>query len=200
VVFCNRIKKHEKINQMTTSRYKDLVVILLAAFIVLLVVDRCKSDKKHAAQVTEYDNLVAELEADRLLILDSVDVLNATLEAERIALTKRLDGYKMLSTKERIKLITKVDSFAIPTDTGAILSLHGVDSVNKLTIHYQSCVVQSAIKDTLITHLNNVVQADSVIIETQKKQAKAQKKAAKIGVIKAAVVSGLVGIILGLVI
>lgn len=185
---------------MTTSRYKDLVIILMAIGMVLLIIGHCNSNKQHAEQVTEYDNTIAELEADRLLILDSVDVLNSTLEAERIGLTKRLNDYTKLPTKERIKLITKVDSFAIPTDTGAILSLHGVDSINKLTIHYQSCVVQSAIKDTLITHLTNVVQADSIIIETQKKQYKAQKKAAKIKVIKAAVVSGLVGIIIGLVI
>lgn len=185
---------------MTLNVFKNWVLILVSVALFASVVDRCNESHKHAAQVTEYDNLVAELEADRLLILDSVDVLNATLEAERIALTKRLNGYNMLPVKERIKLITKVDSFAIPTDTGAILSMRGVDSVNKLTIHYQSCVVQSGIKDTLITHLNNVVQADSVIIETQKKQANTQKEAAKIGVIKAAVVSGLVGIIIGLVI
>lgn len=185
---------------MTLNAFKNWVLILVSVALFASVVDRCNESHKHAAQVTEYDNTIAELEANRLLILDSVDVLNATLEAERIALTKRLNGYNMLPTKERIKLITKVDSFAIPTDTGAILSLHGVDSVNKLTIHYQSCVVQSAIKDTLITHLTNVLQADSVIIITQKKQAQAQKKAAKIGVIKAAVVSGLVGIIIGLVI
>lgn len=185
---------------MTTSHYKDLVVILLAAFIVLLVVDRCNSDKKHAAQVTEYDNTIANLEADRLLILDSVDVLNATLEAERIALTKRLNDYTKLPVKERAEQIKRIDPQAITTDTNAILSLHGIDTINKTFIRYQSCVVQSATKDTIITHLNNVVQADSVIIETQKKQAKSQKKAAKIGVIKAAVVSGLVGVITGLVI
>ena len=185
---------------MTLNAFKNWVLILVSVALFASVIDRCNIDKKHAVQVTEYDNLVADLEADRLLILDSVDVLNATLEAERIELTKRLNGYNMLPVKERIKLITKVDSFAIPTDTGAILSLHGVDSVNKLTIHYQSCVVKSAIKDTIITHLNNVVQADSVIIETQKKQAKAQKKAAKIKIIKAAVMSCLAGIVIGLVI
>ena len=185
---------------MTLNAFKNWVLILVSVALFASVVDRCNESHKHAAQVTEYDNLVADLEADRLLILDSVDVLNATLEAERIALTKRLNDYTKLPTKERIKLISKVDSFAIPTDTGAILSLHGVDSVNKLTLHYQSCVLQSEIKDTIIAHLTNVVQGDSVIIEAQKKQAKVQKKAAKIKLIKAAVVSGLVGIVIGLVI
>ena len=185
---------------MSTSRYKDLVVILLAAFIVLLVVDRCNHDREYDYEINALDNKVAALEADRMLILDSVDVLNESLQVERDALPKRLNEYSNKPVKERIKLITLIDTFAIQTDTGAILSLHGVDSVNKLAIHYQSCVVQSEIKDTIITHLTNVVQADSIIIETQKKQAKVQKKAAKIKIIKAAVVSGLVGIIFGLVI
>jgi hypothetical protein len=185
---------------MTTSRYKDLVVVLLAVFVVFLTIDRCNHDKAHYIQTTTLDNQIATLEVDRLLILDSVDVLNATLEAERMALTNRLDGYKMKPSKERIKLITLIDTVAIPTDTGAILSMHGVDSINKLTIHYQSCMTQSAVKDTIMTHLSNVVQADSVIIATQQKSMKAHKKTAKIKLIKAAVISGLVGIIIGLVI
>jgi hypothetical protein len=185
---------------MTTTRYKDFVVLLLAMCIALLVIDRCNHNKSHYDDVTELDNKVAELEADRMFMLDSVDMLNESLEAERIALTNRLDGYKMKPTKERIKLITLIDTFAIQTDTGAILSMHGVDSINKLTIHYQSCMTQSAVKDTIITHLSNVVQADSVIIASQQQSMKAHKKTAKIKMIKAAVISGLVGIIIGLVI
>jgi hypothetical protein len=78
--------------------------------------------------------------------------------------------------------------------------MHGVDSINKLTIHYQSCVIQSAIKDTTITQYINIVQADSIIIASQQQSMKAHKKTAKIKMIKAAVISGLVGIIIGLVI
>jgi len=77
--------------------------------------------------------------------------------------------------------------------------MHGVDSINKLTIHYQSCVIQSNIKDTIITHLSNVVQADSVIIATQQKSMKAHKKTAKIKMIKAAIWSGLAGLVIGLI-
>lgn len=184
---------------MTTSTYKDIVILLVTIGMALLVVGHCNENKKHTEQVTEYDNLVADLEADKMLFLDSVDILNEQLQIEREALPKRLNEYSMLLTKERIKLITKIDTLVVVTDTSATLSIHGIDSVNKLTIHYQSCMVQSGIKDTLITHLTNVVQADSIIIETQKKQYKAQKKTAKIGVIKAAVTSGLVGVIIGVV-
>jgi hypothetical protein len=184
---------------MTTSRYKDLVVLLLFICIALLVVDRCNHDKAHYIQTTTLDNQIAILEVDRLLILDSVDVLNATIEAERLALTNRISNYTKLPSKQRIKLITKIDTLAIPTDTGAILSLYGVDSINVLTLSYQSCVTQSEIKDTIITHLSNVVQADSVIIASQQKSMKLHKKTAKINAIKAVLCSGLVGVIIGLV-
>ena len=185
---------------MSTTRYKDLVVMLFALGIALLVIDRCNHDKLHYEEVTALDNKVAELEADRMLILDSVDALNESLQVEREALPKRLKEYSKKTVKERVKLITLIDTFAIQTDTGAILSMHGVDSINKLTIHYQSCVVQCAIKDTMITQYVNIVQADSVIIATQQQSMKIHKKAAKIKMIKAAVISGLVGVIIGLVI
>ena len=185
---------------MTTTRYKDLVVLLLAVFIVFLTIDRCNHDKAHYIETTTLENQVAILEVDRMLTLDSVDVLNATLEAERMALTNRLNGYKLKPIKERIKLITKIDTFAIPTDTGAILSMHGIDSINVLAMSYASCVIQSVVKDSIITHLSNLVQADSVIIATQQKSMKAHKKTAKIKLIKAAVWSGLVGVIIGLII
>ena len=185
---------------MSTTRYKDLVVMLFALGIALLVIDRCNHDKLHYEEVTALDNKVAELEADRMLILDSVEVLNESLQVEREALPKRLKEYSKKSVKERVKLITLIDTFAIQTDTGAILSMHGVDSINKLTIHYQSCMVQSTIKDTIITHLSNVIQADSVIIASQQKSMKLHKKTAKINAIKAVLWSGLVGVIIGLVI
>lgn len=185
---------------MTTSRYKDLVVLLLFICITLLVVDRCNHDKAHYIQTSTLDNQIAILEVDRLLILDSVDVLNATIEAERLALTNRISKYTKLPSKQRIKLITKIDTLAILTDTGAILSLYGIDSINVLAMSYQSCVVQSSIKDTIITHLSNVIQADSVIIASQQKSMKAHKKTAKIKLIKAVLWSGLVGVIIGLVI
>lgn len=184
---------------MKLNAFKNLVLVLVSVALFASVVDRCNDSHKHAAQVTEYDNVIADLEADRLLILDSVDVLNEQLQIEREALPKRLNEYSKLPANERIEQIKRIDPQAITTDTNAILSLHGVDSVNKLTIHYQSCMVQSAIKDTLITHLSNVVQADSSIIASQQKHMKQYKKAAKIELIKAAVMSGLVGLVIVLV-
>jgi hypothetical protein len=183
---------------MTTTRYKDIFVMMLTAFIALLVIDRCNHDKIHYAEVTTLDNKIAIIEVERLLILDSVDVLNETIQAERMALTNRLNGYKLKPIKERIKLITRIDSFALPTDTGAILSLYGVDSVNVLAMAYESCIMQSAVKDTITNHLRHVIAADSLIIVSQQKSMKEHKKAAKTNLIRAAVSSGLIGIIIGL--
>ena len=184
---------------MTTTRYKDLVVVMLAVFIVFLTIDRCNHDKAHYIEVTSLDNKIAIIEVERLLILDSVDVLNETIQAERMALTNRINKYAKMSPKERIKLITRIDSFALPTDTGAILSLYGVDSVNVLAMAYESCIMQSVVKDSIISHLSNVVEADSVIIASQQKSIKEHKKTAQIKLIKAAVWSGLVGVIIGLI-
>jgi len=183
---------------MTTTRYKDIFVMMLTAFIALLVIDRCNHDKIHYAEVTTLDNKLAIVEVERLLILDSVDVLNETIQAERMALTNRINKYAKMSPKERIKLITRIDSFALPTDTGAILSLYGVDSVNVLAMAYESCIMQSAVKDTITTHLKHVIAADSLIITSQQKSMKEHKKAAKTNLIRAAVSSGLIGIIIGL--
>ena len=184
---------------MTLNAFKNWVLVLVSVALFASIVNRCNDSRKHAAQVTEYDNVIADLEADRMLILDSVDVLNEQLQIEREALPKRLNEYSKLPVKERIKLITKIDTLVVITETSATLSIAGVDSVNKLTIHYQSCVVQSAIKDSIITHLNNVVQKDSVYIDNQNKELKRQKKAAKIEFIKAAVMSGLVGLAIGVI-
>ena len=179
--------------------------VIALAFVIILMLSvklHCTNEQlnKQLSEVSQLENKFATLEADRLLTLDSVDVLNNTLEAERMALTNRLNTYSKLPAKQRIKLITLIDTFAIPTDTGAILSLFGVDSINTLAMSYQSCVVQSEIKDTIITHLSNVIQADSVIIATQQKSMKSHKKTAKINTIKAVLWSGLVGVIIGLVI
>ena len=180
---------------MTTTRYKDIFVMMLTAFIALLVIDRCNHDKIHYAEVTTLDNKLAIVEVERLLILDSVDVLNETIQAERMALTNRINKYAKMSPKERIKLITRIDSFALPTDTGAILSLYGVDSVNVLAMAYESCIMQSAVKDTIIKQYINVIQADSLIILSQQKSMIEQKKTAKIKIIKTAVYGVFAGIL-----
>jgi hypothetical protein len=166
--------------------------VIALSFVIILMLSvklHCTNSQlnKQLAEVSQLENKFATLEADRILTLDSVDVLNNTLEAERMALTNRLDGYKMKPTKERIKLITLIDTFAIPTDTGAILSLFGVDSINTLAISYQSCVIQSATKDTIITHLTTSnLQADTLlankdtIIKTQSKMAKKANRLVKV--------------------
>jgi hypothetical protein len=166
--------------------------VIALAFVIILMLSmklHCTNEQlnKQLAEVSQLENKFAILEADRILTLDSVDVLNNTLEAERMALTNRLDGYKMKPTKERIKLITLIDTFAIPTDTGAILSLFGVDSINTLAMSYQSCVIQSATKDTIITHLTTAnLQADTLlankdtIIKTQSKMAKKANRLVKV--------------------
>jgi hypothetical protein len=166
--------------------------VIALAFVIILMLSvklHCTNSQlnNQLAEVSQLENKFATLEADRLLTLDSVDVLNNTLEAERIALINRLNTYSKLPAKQRIKLITLIDTFAIPTDTGAILSLFGVDSINTLAMSYESCVIQSETKDTIITHLTTAnLQADTLlankdtIIKTQSKMAKKANRLVKV--------------------
>ena len=74
-----------------------LVTLCLVVITMLSVKLHCTNEQlnKELAIVNALENENATIATDRMLVLDSVDVLNATLEAERIALTNRLDGYKM---------------------------------------------------------------------------------------------------------
>ena len=184
---------------MNVNLYKELVVVFVAIFLLASVVDRCNSDKKHNALITELDNDLANLDYARMTLLDSVDALNIAIASQQSAYENKLKEYTSKPQKERIKLITLIDSFAIPTDTGAILSMFGVDSVNKLSFAYQNCEIKSALKDTLIATQKEMLAIDVQSIVKLNKANKINKKTAKIKFIKAAVISGLVGLVIGLV-
>ena len=184
---------------MTISRYKDFVILLCCFACCLLVIERCNTDKKHNALITELDNDLANLDYDRMALLDSVDALNIAIAGQQSTYENKLKEYTSKPQKERIKLITLIDSFAIPTDTGAILSMHGVDSVNKLSFAYQNCEIKSALKDTLIATQKEMLAIDVQSIVKLNEANKINKKTAKIKLIKAAVISGLVGVFIGVV-
>lgn len=158
--------------QQKISTYKNFVFALISLALIASVVYTCNLKHKFAASDTAKDNIMARLEVERMLFLDSVDILNEQLKLEREALPKRLKEYSKLPTKERIKLITKIDTLVVVTDTSATLSIAGVDSVNKLTIHYQSCMVQSEIKDSINNKLLSVILNDSLQKETIKLELK----------------------------
>ena len=174
----------------------SLIVIALLSFKL-----HCTNEQlnKELAEVSYLENQNATIEADRMLVLDSVKVLQEKLQESERSKSKSLLAYNKKSRTSKTESIKKFGTIKIVDDAPCLDSV-AVDSINKLAIHYLYCEEDSKIKDTIITHLSNVIQADSVIIASQQKSIKAHKKTAKINAIKAVLWSGLVGVIIGLVI
>lgn len=176
---------------MKVNLYKELVVVFVAIFLLASVVDRCNSNKQHNALITELDNDLASLDYARMILLDSVDALNIAIANQQSTYENKLKGYASKPQKKRIKLITLIDSFAIPTDTGAILSMFGVDSVNQLSFAYQNCEIKSSLKDTLIATQKEMLAIDVQSIVKLNEANKINKKTIR----KWQIYTGLVGAI-----
>ena len=179
-----------------------LLTLCLVLITMLSVKLHCTNEQlnKQLAEVNVLENENAEIATDRMLVLDSVDVLQDKLkESEKEKLNAKL-LYLQQTRAVKNKMLKRYGNVQIDTFNNAYLDSNAVDSVNKLAIAYDYSVKDSKTKDTIITHLSNVVQADSIIIASQQKSMKLHKKTAKINAIKAVLWSGLVGVIIGLVI
>jgi hypothetical protein len=178
--------------------------ILAIAFLVIAMLSiklHCTNDELNTktAEVNALENENATLESDRMFVLDSVKVLQEKLKDSEAKKGNALIAYKGKTRAEKTEIIK---SFGVVTivNEQPCLDSNAVDSINALSIHYHFCVEDNKTKDTIITHLTTAnLQADTMLINKDK-ILKLHKKAAKIKIIKAAVVSGLVGIIIGLLI
>jgi hypothetical protein len=178
--------------------------ILAVAFLVIAMLSiklHCTNDdlNKQMAEVNALENENATLEADRMFVLDSVKVLQEKLKESETKKGHALASYKRKTRAEKTEAIK---SFGVVTivNEQPCLDSSAVDSINALSIHYHFCVEDNKTKDTIITHLTTAnLQADSMLVNKDK-ILKKHKKAAKIQIIKAAVWSVLVGVIIGLVI
>jgi spore maturation protein CgeB len=178
--------------------------ILAIAFLVIAMLSiklHCTNDELNTktAEVNALENENATLESDRMFVLDSVKVLQEKLKDSEAKKGHALIAYKGKTRAEKTEIIK---SFGVVTivNEQPCLDSNAVDSINALSIHYHFCVEDNKTKDTIITHLTTAnMQADTMLINKDK-ILKLHKKTAKIKLIKAAVVSGLVGIIIGLLI
>lgn len=183
-----------------TERYLSTFLFIAALIIIATTMRGCQVNRDLQALESSYSNDVASLEADRLFLLDSVDALNAKLKSVEAKRTTEIQAYTKLSRPEKNKRILGLDSTAVITDSSATISNNGIDSINKLVISYQVELEASKLKYTIISAQSEVISKDSIIISKLHNEAKAQKKAAKIKLIKTAVISCLVGLVIGLVI
>lgn len=178
-----------------TDKFNTFVVVICTVVFFMLVAEHCNMNKERVYFSNELNSLMAE----RVDLLDSIAVLKMerlTLKAQK---NKEVIKYVQLPAKERIKLIHVIDSNAHLTDSSATLTMAGIDSINKLQIHYKYTLLDLAKCDSISSLKSTVITSDSVIIHSQQTLMREQKKAAKIVLIRAAVMSALVGVIIGLI-
>lgn len=155
----------------------SLIVIAMLSFKL-----HCTNEQlnKQLAEVSYLENQNATIEADRVLVLDSVKVLQEKLQESERSKSKSLLAYNKKSRTAKTESIKKFGTITIVDDAPCLDSV-AVDSINKLAIHYLYCEEDSKTKDTIITHLTNAnLQADTLLANKDiiiNKQSKVVKKA-----------------------
>jgi len=157
-----------------------LVTLCLVVITMLSVKLHCTNEQlnKELAIVNVLENENATIAADRMLVLDSVDVLNDKLKESEKAKAKALLAYKKKSRAAKTESIKKFGTITIVDDIPCLDS-NTVDSINKLAIHYLYCVEDSKTKDTIIAHLTNANLKADTLLANKDTIIKAQSKVAK---------------------
>ena len=179
-------------------KYQDLAFLLVVCVLILSVIKGCESNKELDRVNESFNNLYEENAGLHADYNDTLLALHSDLMLLEMQLEDSVSKYKSKPAKERVKYILRIDTLAKVTDSSATLSLQGVDSINVLAMSYQNCMAKSAVKDTIITIQTNIIKADSVTINSMHKLANRGKKAAKIKLIKAAVLSAVFGLVIGI--
>lgn len=180
-------------------KYQDLAFLLVVCVLILSVIKGCEANKELERVNESFNRLYKENAGLHADYNDTLLALHSDLMLLEMQLEDSVLKYKSKPAKERVKYILRIDTLAQVTDSSATLSLQGIDSINVLALSYQNCMAKSAVKDTIITLQTNIIKADSITINSMHKLAKSEKKAAKIKIIKAAVLSAVFGLLIGLV-
>jgi hypothetical protein len=163
-----------------------LILICLVVIILLSCKLYCNNDKVKANQayISALENENAEIAADRMLVLDSVDVLIKRLDQSETEKVNATLWYLAQTRAAKNNMLKRYGNVQIDTFNNAYLDSNAVDSVNKLAIAYDFEVKDGKTKDTIITHLTNAnLQADSLLTNKDKiitAQEKNNKRATKL--------------------
>jgi hypothetical protein len=158
-----------------------LLTLCLVLITMLSVKLHCTNEQlnKELAIVNVLENENAEIAADRMLVLDSVDVLQDKLkESEKEKLNAKL-LYLQQTRSVKNKMLKRYGNVQIDTFNNAYLDSNAVDSVNKLAIAYDYSVKDSKTKDTIIAHLTNANLKADTLLANKDTIIKAQTKIAK---------------------
>jgi len=160
-----------------------LLTLCLVLITMLSIKLHCTNEQlnKELAIVNALENENATIAADRMLVLDSVDVLQDKLkESEKEKLNAKL-LYLQQTRAVKNKMLKRYGNVQIDRFNNAYLDSNAVDSVNKLAIAYDYSVKDGKTKDTIIAHLTNAnLQADTLLANKDtiiKAQTKVAKKA-----------------------
>jgi hypothetical protein len=165
-----------------------LVAIALIAIVILSFKLHCTNEqvKQRDNYINELQNENAEIAADRMLALDTVDVLKKKLDKSETEKQEAILNYQAVTRATKNAMLNRFGKVTIIHDTIEIACLdsNAVDSINKLAIAYDFEVKNGKTKDTIITHLTNAnLQADTLLINKDKiitAQQKANKKATQL--------------------
>jgi len=180
-------------------KYQHLWCLLVVCVLILSVIKGCEANKELERVNESFNNLYEENAGLHADYNDTLIALHSDLMLLEMQLEDSILKYKNKPAKQRVKYILRIDTLAQVTDSSATLSMQGIDSINVLAMSYQNCITISAVKDTIITLQTNIIKTDSVTINSMHKLAKKEKKAAKIAIIKAAVLSAVIGLLIGII-
>jgi hypothetical protein len=167
-----------------------LVAIALIALAIVSFKLHCTNNevKQRDNYINELQNENAEIAADRMLALDTVDVLKKKLNQSETEKQEAILNYQAATRATKNAMLKHFGKVTIKHDTIQIACLdsNAVDSVNRLAIAYDFCAKDGKTKDTIITHLTNAnLQADTLltnkdkVITAVKEDAKFEKTARK---------------------
>ena len=157
-----------------------ILALCLVVITMLSVKLHCTNEQlnKKLEVVNALENENAVILADRLLILDSVNVLQEKLKESEKSKVKSLLAYNKKSRLAKTESIKKFGSITIVDDVPCLDS-NAVDSINKLAIHYSYCIEDSKTKDTIISHLTTANLKADTLLANKDTIIKAQTKVAK---------------------
>lgn len=167
-----------------------LLALALITITLLSFKLHCTNEEKKQRNnyISELENENAEIEADRLLALDTVDVLKKKLVQSEAEKQEALSNYQAQTRAVKNEMLKRFGGVKVIRDTIEIacLDTNAVDSINKLAIAYDFEVKDGKTNDTIITHLTHAnLQADSLLVNKDKvitelkKQREKQNRLAK---------------------
>lgn len=141
-----------------------ITIAILSLLLVISIYKGCKHCNSSIANNIGH-NLERQLKHENDSLISKIAELRLVKETEKAKMGKSLDSYQAKPVRDRIADILKIDTAAIMIDTGVILSLHGIDSMNRLVIRYSGLANQLNLSDSIIIAMEKKAVNDSILYQ-----------------------------------